>query len=447
MKKIYSLLILSITCTLGFSQAYNGQGNDDLWSNPNNWNNQTIVSEGAIVNIWNLPTNIDVDVTGTYKFLTNLNARTVDFTFTGIGNNTLTIDNGNTNTQWGGQTTAYGIRHQTTAKQTVTINCNITFNNSEAGYTSLRLDGNTENSMIFGENSVLNLIGGGAGVIWSDQNLASREFYFNGEITGTKTFLFGSGSAIFGATSNNPNYTGNMTLTANSHVTVNTENVFLDGTNGNRIQSNGGGTIIFNTANSLTNGVDISVKPNKIVDVQFNANQNGLGQFIFLDGGSGEINLTIGTDVTELQFETQQNQDWKTGTLNIINFKNGVLKFGPNNSGLTEDQLGKIKIDGQTPTEALAIDSDGSLKYASTLSAKTFKTFDFSIYPNPVKTSFTINTQENLKSIELYNVIGKRVLSQTGENKMVTTSSLSNGVYILKLASERGISTKKIVVE
>jgi hypothetical protein len=67
-----------------------------------------------------------------------------------------------------------------------------------------------------------------------------------------------------------------------------------------------------------------------------------------------------------------------------------------------------------------------------------------SIYPNPVKNQLFINSQETIQSVEIFNLLGKKVLTSNSTNS-VDVSSLSKSVYILKLTSDNGVSTKRFV--
>ena len=75
-----------------------------------------------------------------------------------------------------------------------------------------------------------------------------------------------------------------------------------------------------------------------------------------------------------------------------------------------------------------------SLVKKATASVNDFFSSKISIYPNPAKEFLQIKTIEKITSIEMYNLIGKKVLETTSliDNK-VTISSLPKGVYLLKL--------------
>lgn len=71
----------------------------------------------------------------------------------------------------------------------------------------------------------------------------------------------------------------------------------------------------------------------------------------------------------------------------------------------------------------------------------------FSIYPNPATTSVTIQLQEELpiQKVAIYNSLGQ--LLKTITTTTVDTSNLSQGVYIVKVQTSRGISSRKLIIE
>ncbi len=79
-------------------------------------------------------------------------------------------------------------------------------------------------------------------------------------------------------------------------------------------------------------------------------------------------------------------------------------------------------------------------------------TVGFSIYPNPAKNFVNISntTGANLTSVELVDINGRTVknltLSNISEAQIVLTD-LSTGIYTMKITSDKGIVTKKIIKE
>ena len=73
---------------------------------------------------------------------------------------------------------------------------------------------------------------------------------------------------------------------------------------------------------------------------------------------------------------------------------------------------------------------------------------DLSIYPNPVSNGkIYITTLQNLtKDIQIYDVLGKNVLSTSLFGKELNISKLTPGIYILKIKEGNSSATRKLVV-
>ncbi|MEN8187702.1 MAG: T9SS type A sorting domain-containing protein, partial [Bacteroidota bacterium] len=78
----------------------------------------------------------------------------------------------------------------------------------------------------------------------------------------------------------------------------------------------------------------------------------------------------------------------------------------------------------------------------------TAEILDLTVYPNPTKGTFKINKAVN--QVEVYDMIGRKVKSFTGEfnaDKTYDISALRSSVYIIKISSDFGRSTKKLVLD
>ncbi|WP_037318954.1 T9SS type A sorting domain-containing protein [Salegentibacter sp. Hel_I_6] len=71
-----------------------------------------------------------------------------------------------------------------------------------------------------------------------------------------------------------------------------------------------------------------------------------------------------------------------------------------------------------------------------------------SIYPNPVTNGkvYISTSQNKEKDIQIYNVLGKPVQRTKLRGKELDVSSLSAGIYILKIREEKSSATRKLVV-
>jgi subtilisin family serine protease len=93
----------------------------------------------------------------------------------------------------------------------------------------------------------------------------------------------------------------------------------------------------------------------------------------------------------------------------------------------------------------------GILDFAETLNS-TLSTTENSvknnlkIYPNPVSNTFNISTTEKIVSIELYDTLGRKILTLKNE-KMNTIEKLSRGTYFVKVKTDKNEYIEKIIKE
>jgi hypothetical protein len=89
--------------------------------------------------------------------------------------------------------------------------------------------------------------------------------------------------------------------------------------------------------------------------------------------------------------------------------------------------------------------------YANTAASIRNNTIEgFATYPNPVTNKrFTIKSNSSeTKEVSIFNVLGKRVLSSSfsGVKSDVDVSSISSGLYILKVTEGTKTATSKLVI-
>ncbi len=73
-----------------------------------------------------------------------------------------------------------------------------------------------------------------------------------------------------------------------------------------------------------------------------------------------------------------------------------------------------------------------------------------SIFPNPTHAFFTIKTENlQIKNLKIFSVLGQQVYENNAiqANANIDISHLSKAIYVLKIETERGIITKKLVLE
>jgi len=83
------------------------------------------------------------------------------------------------------------------------------------------------------------------------------------------------------------------------------------------------------------------------------------------------------------------------------------------------------------------------------LNIPVFIPLDFECYPNPTKDFIAVNANSTIETIQLCDAQGRVLVTQRGTSPQATISmaNYANGVYFLKVVSENGERTKKIVKE
>lgn len=90
----------------------------------------------------------------------------------------------------------------------------------------------------------------------------------------------------------------------------------------------------------------------------------------------------------------------------------------------------------------------GSIVIVDTvLGTNDFDTSSISTYPNPVTSELNIQSKELITSVSIFNTLGQEVLNlPVGSlNVAVDMSTLSPGVYLANIATERGSKTQKVI--
>jgi len=88
------------------------------------------------------------------------------------------------------------------------------------------------------------------------------------------------------------------------------------------------------------------------------------------------------------------------------------------------------------------------------LANETFLENQFSLYPNPNKGSFTIEFKElaNSFSVEVFDITGKTIYENNYEQssnliQLINLDNPTSGVYFINIKSDKGLVTKKLVIQ
>lgn len=70
------------------------------------------------------------------------------------------------------------------------------------------------------------------------------------------------------------------------------------------------------------------------------------------------------------------------------------------------------------------------------------------IYPNPVNSGKIYITSKSAleKRVEIFDVLGKKVLETTTSLKEINVSNLNSGIYIIKIKEGEASATRKLII-
>lgn len=149
--------------------------------------------------------------------------------------------------------------------------------------------------------------------------------------------------------------------------------------------------------------------------------------------------------------DTEINFPWK---LQLSDVSAAAIK-GDN----TVDNVEKVEVDNAVGTYTVQITHKGTLSggnqayslivsgFDQSLSTESFTTNNLFVYPNPTSDRLYFNTTVDisLDKVEIYDTIGKRILTSQINNNSVDISQLTSGVYFVKIYSGESQVTKKII--
>jgi hypothetical protein len=73
------------------------------------------------------------------------------------------------------------------------------------------------------------------------------------------------------------------------------------------------------------------------------------------------------------------------------------------------------------------------------------ETLQIVLYPNPAKDQLMIDCYEKINSVEVVDVLGKAVY--VGKESTIDVSNFAKGNYFVRIYTDNGSVTKKVIVE
>lgn len=160
---------------------------------------------------------------------------------------------------------------------------------------------------------------------------------------------------------------------------------------------------------------------------------------------TASYSLTVGTAQT---VASQTTSLYSTTGLSTTTFTQRTATFTPTATGTYYFRFLNSSPANATGTHAIIIDN---FTVTEVLGTNEFSESKFSVYPNPTKGLIDISndTDATISSVELSDLNGRVVKRfAIGENEsQINISEFSQGIYMMKIISDKGIVTKRIVKE
>ncbi|WP_452220478.1 endonuclease [Lacinutrix salivirga] len=142
------------------------------------------------------------------------------------------------------------------------------------------------------------------------------------------------------------------------------------------------------------------------------------------------------------------------GTINVlVNGTNvGTIPYNDNNGSPTTTTITGINIeadivvvlDKQSDNNRVRID-DLSWTCYTNLSVNDFSLNSIKIYPNPISgNNLTVTSQQSVK-YTVFDILGKQVATGNVTNNLINVANLKQGLYLIKLETDSGSITKKLI--
>lgn len=218
-------------------------------------------------------------------------------------------------------------------------------------------------------------------------------------------------------------------------------------------------TLAFGENISSNNAIEYSQPSGSILGHSFGMFSPAYKDFIQNDNITSRVSLSFQQNIAEVGLETApQIQVTSTPKL-LFHIKIKYIDAGEDanvcfyNDGVFQDQFftacgGAGTADcTNSPGEQIFDDSyDCSAASVGTLSLNSFETNSLVLYPNPVNNTlyFKGNT-ENITKIDIFNINGQLIKTVDTDFNKIDVSQLDTAVYLLKIHSTDGTSTKRLI--
>jgi hypothetical protein len=173
-----------------------------------------------------------------------------------------------------------------------------------------------------------------------------------------------------------------------------------------------------------------------------------LNQLLIFDTEIINLDLSNNPDIGFIEI-TRNN------SLNSINFKNGNnsqtfwLQFTDNSNleCVQVDDPEAVIAGVDPPYDNWVIENDPIISEDCFLGMEENKLNKITIYPNPVKSILRIESQEPIKKVSIYNLLGSKLLEVLDNFNEITMADLPAGILLVEIETQKGVTVNKVIKE
>tara|TARA_B110001469_G_scaffold110809_1_gene112647 strand:+ start:330 stop:1181 length:852 start_codon:yes stop_codon:yes gene_type:complete len=169
------------------------------------------------------------------------------------------------------------------------------------------------------------------------------------------------------------------------------------------------------------------------------ANSNGDDQIYITDASDTTIDFfgVVGEDGSGTDHDFEDGRAERKASVTQGTATWDVNEWNMDNAGGAGD--GPLNVDG-------GFDS-GAWIGAATARVKDENLVTLNMYPNPASDVLNISAQNTINTVEIFNVLGQKVINMQVENTSakINVSNLNGGIYLINYEINNSTSTKKLV--
>ncbi|MBP5401045.1 MAG: Omp28-related outer membrane protein [Bacteroidales bacterium] len=141
-------------------------------------------------------------------------------------------------------------------------------------------------------------------------------------------------------------------------------------------------------------------------------------------GEQNVVSATVGSTYSKTYSYTV-NSNWNVDNLTVIAFVNNHDASNVNNRAIMNANAKKI--------------NDLSVGVSDNNESRT------TVYPNPATDVLNVLSENSIQQVEIYNAQGQLVKASDGNVESISISNLTEGLYFVKVITDNGTSTHKII--